>query len=189
MINRRGNTKNAGKPPNSMGSACASSRLCGGILIMEANKTAEFAGLGHRMVAVVIDTAIILGAETALLFTCFSAEALEEMGEDVSRGLFIIFMMLLSIVYFTLIEGTFGHTIGKRVANIKVVKADGGEITYSKALIRNILRFIDIIGPAPYILGMIMIMITKNKQRLGDIAAGTIVVKKEIKNCLGGKHD
>lgn len=136
----------------------------------------EFASLGYRMVAVAIDTAILLGAETAVLLTYFSAATLEEMGVDLFRGLFVILMIPLWLIYFTLLEGSFGQTIGKKIANIKVVKADGGEITYSKALIRNILRFIDVIGPSPYILGMIML--SKNKQRLGDMAAGLMVVKR-----------
>ena len=100
----------------------------------------EFASLGYRMIAVVIDTAILLGAETAVFFTYFSAATLEEMGVDLFKGLFIFFMVPLWVVYFTLLEGAFGQTIGKRIANIKVVKADGGEITYSKALIKKILN-------------------------------------------------
>lgn len=141
----------------------------------------EFASLGYRMVAVMIDTAILFGGEAAVFYTYFSAEALEAMGADLSRRLFIFFMAPLWVLYFTLLEGAIGQTIGKRIVNIKVVKADGEEITYSKALIRNFLRFIDALGPAPYILGMIIIMITKNKQRLGDMAAGTIVVKRDTK--------
>ncbi|RLI87674.1 MAG: hypothetical protein DRO76_01945 [Candidatus Altiarchaeales archaeon] len=144
---------------------------------MEDKQTLKLAGLGLRATAVIIDTAILFGGEAAVFFTYFSAEALKAMGVDLSGGLFTFFMVPLWILYFTLLEGAFGQTIGKRITKIKVVKTNGERAGWIKILIRNLFRFIDVIGPSPYAVGMISIMVTKNRQRIGDIIAGTIVVK------------
>ena len=59
---------------------------------------------------------------------------------------------------------------------IKVVKEDGSECTYGAAFGRNILRLIDVL-PTIYIVGLIAIASSEKRQRIGDQAAGTVVVK------------
>ncbi|HPR42519.1 MAG TPA: RDD family protein [Candidatus Methanofastidiosa archaeon] len=85
-------------------------------------------------------------------------------------------MMVLWILYFTYFEGSSGQTIGKKLMNLKVIKTDGREMDYLSALVRNVLRIVDSL-PTLYILGILLILVTKERQRLGDMVAGTIVVK------------
>ncbi len=86
-----------------------------------------------------------------------------------------IISTLVAFGYFVYFEGNGGQTIGKKAMKIKVVTEGGKAITYSEALIRNILRIIDWL-PFVYIVGIILIATNDKKQRLGDIAAKTIVV-------------
>jgi uncharacterized RDD family membrane protein YckC len=80
-------------------------------------------------------------------------------------------------LYFTLLEGRYGQTIGKMALNIKVVReADGAPIDYGEAAIRTILRIID--GLFDYLVGAIFIWTSEEKQRLGDRVAYTVVVIK-----------
>jgi len=82
---------------------------------------------------------------------------------------------LLWLVYFTYFEGTSGQTIGKRFTRIRVAKEDGSRCNYSSALVRNVLRIVDI-PPLLYALGIISIVVTDKRQRLGDMLAKTIVI-------------
>jgi uncharacterized RDD family membrane protein YckC len=71
-------------------------------------------------------------------------------------------------------EGSSGETLGKRLLRIKVVKENGKPLTYVDAFVRTLLRIVD--GMFAYLIGFIVIVATDKKQRVGDMAAGTIVV-------------
>lgn len=76
--------------------------------------------------------------------------------------------------YFTYMEATSGQTIGKRVVNTRVVRQSGAPMTMADAAIRNILRIVDMLFFG--LVGLLLIMINSNKQRVGDMAAKTLVV-------------
>ena len=143
---------------------------------------ADYAGVGSRIVAVIVDH-IIVGIITAVLaiplglqmFT-MSAAGLADPAVLMAQtmGMWVL-SFVLWILYFSYFESKTGQTLGKKVVNIKVTKEDGKQPTFTDALIRNILRIIDIIGI--YIIGFIVILATEKKQRIGDIAAHTVVVK------------
>jgi uncharacterized RDD family membrane protein YckC len=82
---------------------------------------------------------------------------------------------LMMLLYFTYFETTTGQTIGKKLVNIKVVKENGKKLTYMDAFVRTLLRIVDSI--ALYLIGFVVVIATDKKQRIGDMAAGTIVVK------------
>ncbi len=85
---------------------------------------------------------------------------------------------LIWFFYFVLLEGAYGQTVGKMAVKIKVVQETGMKINYADAVVRNILRLIDAIPYfIPYLLGAILIWTSDKKQRLGDRAAHTVVVK------------
>ncbi|RLE45407.1 MAG: RDD family protein [Candidatus Methanomethylicota archaeon] len=155
---------------------------------MKNKQIPELAGLGLRATAVIIDTAILFIIELLilsplLLSPTYLAYFDQEVGPEGFNILFITIMIPLWLVYFVLQEGLWGQTIGKRITKIKVVKTNGEKAGWLKVLIRNLFRFIDVIGPSPYAVGMISIMVTKNRQRIGDIIAGTKVVKvDELQN-------
>jgi hypothetical protein len=71
-----------------------------------------------------------------------------------------------------------GRTPGKMAARLRVVRVGGEPVDFMTSAIRNVLRLIDGI-PLSYIPGMISILVTKKNQRLGDLAAGTIVIHEE----------
>lgn len=83
---------------------------------------------------------------------------------------------LTIFLYYVLLEWKLGATLGKKLLRIKVVKITGEPLDIQAALIRNIVRIIDAFPF--YLIGAIAIWSTKYKQRLGDLAAKTIVVKK-----------
>jgi hypothetical protein len=70
-----------------------------------------------------------------------------------------------------------GRTPGKRATGLRVLRADGGAEDGVASLIRNVLRLIDGL-PLSYVPGIVSILATKRNQRLGDLAAGTIVVRE-----------
>jgi uncharacterized RDD family membrane protein YckC len=68
-----------------------------------------------------------------------------------------------------------GQTPGKRWTGLRVIRSDGTPITLSESLIRNLTRLVDFL-PAAYGVGIITMFIDKRSRRLGDLAAGTLVV-------------
>lgn len=85
--------------------------------------------------------------------------------------------LVIWFLYFTLLEGHYGQTIGKMALNIKFVReADGAPIDYGEAAVRTILRIID--GLFDYLIGAIFIWTSEEKQRLGDRVAHTVVVTR-----------
>jgi uncharacterized RDD family membrane protein YckC len=76
--------------------------------------------------------------------------------------------------YFAFCEWRWGQTIGKNATGIEVRSIDGAErLSYGQASIRNLLRLIDI-----FVIGELMIAAGRRKQRLGDLAAKTVVLRR-----------
>jgi uncharacterized RDD family membrane protein YckC len=69
-----------------------------------------------------------------------------------------------------------GRTPGKRLNGLRVVREDGSPVTLPSSAVRNVLRLVDIL-PAWYLVGMTSIFVTRRNQRLGDLAAGTLVIR------------
>jgi len=93
-------------------------------------------------------------------------------------GLASVIAVLIFFVYYVVLEGAYGQTVGKMAVKIKVIREDGSKIDYAEAVVRNILRPIDLIPYViPYLLGAILIWSSDKRQRLGDRVAHTIVVK------------
>jgi uncharacterized RDD family membrane protein YckC len=84
------------------------------------------------------------------------------------------------LLYHVLLEGTWGRTVGKAAFGLVVVSADGRPCTYPAAAVRTLFRFVDWL-PAGYLLGLVAIALTDRDRRLGDLAAGTVVVGGERK--------
>jgi len=126
----------------------------------------QFAGLGSRAIAFIIDfiILIIIGGGLAFLLV----------GVDTTGNLVV---GLITMLYFILLEAyAGGQTLGKKLVNIKVVNDDGSDLTLVGSVIRNVLRIIDAL-PVFYIIGIILIVVTDENQRLGDIVGNTHVVK------------
>ena len=83
---------------------------------------------------------------------------------------------LLAILYYIVMEATQGATLGKMALGLRVVKTNGSPISWSESIIRNLLRIID--GLFFYLVGAILIWNSPLRQRLGDRAANTVVVRR-----------
>jgi uncharacterized RDD family membrane protein YckC len=122
-------------------------------------------GVGLRIVAGIIDLIVMM----VIIFP-LSLVVGQSMGAQLG-------VSLIGIVYFIVMEALKGATVGKMAMGLKVVKKDGSAISWQESVIRNLLRIVDAL-PVFYIVGIICIAVTDLKQRVGDMAAGTLVVKK-----------
>lgn len=73
-----------------------------------------------------------------------------------------------------------GQSLGKRALGLRVIKVHGYPISFSDSVIRNLVRIVDFL-PLFYGAGLLAMLLNKNWQRLGDLAAGTLVVKEDTK--------
>jgi uncharacterized RDD family membrane protein YckC len=90
-------------------------------------------------------------------------------------GYAAVFSVAAPFLYFILFEGLWnGQTLGKRAAGIRVRMADGTPITFAAALGRNLLRPADML-PGTYFVGLLAMFTNPRAQRIGDLAAGTVV--------------
>jgi uncharacterized RDD family membrane protein YckC len=138
------------------------------------------AGIGSRFVAVLIDHLIqagfyfVLIIAGAILFGAI-ANRINLLGKWI-LAVFIAVNFLLIWGYYALFEAYWhGQTPGKYIMKLRVIKDSGRQITLFEAMSRNLLRIIDYL-PGFYLVGVITMLCTKRHQRLGDLAAGTLVV-------------
>jgi len=130
-----------------------------------------------RLGALMIDWALISSA-WSLLTAIMSPLGL--ISEDASRGVMIVSYFLLSRGYDVFMDYCCrGQTVGKRVMRLRVLDARGLRLTFTQCVLRNLLRFIDCL-PFAYAVGGIASLISPRGQRLGDLAAGTIVVHEAV---------
>jgi uncharacterized RDD family membrane protein YckC len=98
--------------------------------------------------------------------------------DSAAAPLRILAGVLILIVYSAVAEAMFGRTLWKAAFGLRVVAIDGSAITPGQATVRNVLRLIDLL-PAFYGVGGIVMLTVGNGRRLGDLAAGTGVVRNE----------
>ncbi len=143
------------------------------------------AGLGRRGLAAAIDSAII-GVALFVLIIILSlliggAAAVVE-SDAMSTILMVFFIVLAALTllspllyyYFFEYFGN-GQTPGKRLANIRVIRASGLSLDRTSSALRNLFRLIDMI-PSYYLVGVWSTLLTTKQQRLGDLVANTVVI-------------
>jgi len=130
------------------------------------------AGPVVRLWAFFVDQVIVW---MALMFAAAGLAMLGPLG----MGLWLIFFFLAQWLYpvFFEVMGA-GRTPGKRWLHLRVIMADGRPIGWGPSLIRNLLRVVDGL-PGAYTVGLVSLLLTRNFQRIGDLAAGTLVVHEE----------
>lgn len=142
------------------------------------------AGIGSRFIAGGIDFTIQLAVIISLAL-------ITQPAGDAGAALFTSAMFALIFFYDVLFEvlGR-GRTPGKRWTGLRVVRSGGRPITLARSSVRNILRIIDIL-PGFYAVGMTVIFITPRNQRIGDLAAGSHVVRTRHgdRRRVGGQLD
>lgn len=141
----------------------------------------EVAGIGSRFLAAVVDSfliailLIVTNLTLILLVGLFASETITSGASWVAA--------LLGLVSFAFLWGYYiffemlwnGQSPGKRWLGLRVLCTDGTPIGLSEAIIRNLIRIVDFL-PAYYGIGVITMFLNEQARRLGDLAAGTLVV-------------
>jgi uncharacterized RDD family membrane protein YckC len=145
----------------------------------------EMAGIGSRFVAALLDHVIV--AAILLFLLCAGSfvgqVSLFASGGDAATAYLILAILILIIFlvmfgYFVVFETVWhGQTPGKRAGRLRVIRHNGQPIGAGEAMIRNLVRLADFL-PVFYGIGFISMFIDKEARRLGDFAAGTIVVRE-----------
>src|SRR4030042_6527202 len=136
---------------------------------------------GRRIVAALLDLIplVVLFLVMAAAFGNFGKAVDEGDTHTYSVGLngwpFVLYIFL-SWAYFVVFEGLTARTPGKFLLGLKVVNLDGGRYDWKAVLLRNVLRIVDSL-PILYIVGLVTVAVSQRNQRLGDLAAGTLVVR------------
>jgi len=135
--------------------------------------TVVLADVGSRGVAYAIDITIQFVFDLLLFLGLGIAGA----PSGLVLAIFVVAVFLMLFGYFTLFEAfDDGRTPGKRLIGLRVLSADARPMTFWRSLVRNLLRLIDAL-PAVYLVGITSVLATSKNQRLGDLAADTIVVR------------
>lgn len=137
------------------------------------------AHVGTRGLAVLVDTVILVLAMLGLIAVFLLGGA--TLPEGLSQYVTVVLIwcaFLLYWGYFTLFEQFMGgQTPGKRLLGLRVVNDDGTDVGWLGSLLRNLLRIIDFV-PGTYGLGVAVMLVNPRGKRVGDLAAGTIVVRE-----------
>lgn len=170
--------------------------MTGNTLAIRTPEGIEFAlplaGPVSRMLAWLIDMAVVMTianlAEKALAPLGF-------LGKDISDAIRMVAYFVISLAYMAAAEWLWrGQTVGKRLLRLRVVDAGGLKLEPSQVIVRNLMRFIDAL-PALYLVGGISCLASGRRQRLGDLAAGTVVIRApkldrpDLDQLLGGKYN
>ena len=142
----------------------------------------DLAGIASRAAALFIDTvvvALLIIAEflAATLVLSLFAEGLPEAAGVWVYAVALVIAFITAWAYFVLLEVLRnGRTVGKRALGIRVVRDDGGRVGVMDSIIRNVIRLIDML-PGYYGIGLVAVLVSGQNKRLGDMAAGTVVVR------------
>ena len=141
----------------------------------------QVAGIGSRFLATLIDTILVTLLQVIVLVTysfilyLFDIDPLGD-GSAWIAAIMGVVVFLFYWGYYIFFEMLWnGQSPGKRWTGLRVIRADGTPITLSESFIRNLTRLVDFL-PAAYGVGIITMFIDKKSRRLGDLAAGTLVV-------------
>jgi uncharacterized RDD family membrane protein YckC len=138
----------------------------------------DVAGIGSRFLAATLDSALIAAGQALVLYLLSLATGIT----DVTDSLFVAVGAALSFVilwgYYIVFELVWGgQSPGKRLLGLRVVREGGRPITFLAAATRNVVRIVDFL-PALYGIGVVVMFADRRARRLGDFAAGTLVVRE-----------
>ena len=128
-----------------------------------------------RALAWSVDTAaIVLGN----MIVGQIAKLVAKMNADVASAVSVVGFFVISVVYAMVLEWRWrGQTIGKRLFGLRVLDVHGLRLDFPQIALRNLLRVIDML-PLFYLVGGLTCVFSRNAQRLGDMAANTIVARE-----------
>lgn len=145
----------------------------------------SIAGIGSRGAAAAIDTLISFGILFVLTVVLLIAAG--HMGPQPAKAppstawvlaFYFIAQFVIMWGYYVIFEGIWdGQTPGKRIMKLRVVRDGGFSVTFGASAVRNLLRVVDAFGV--YLVAIVVALMNSSRKRLGDIVAGTFVVKEE----------
>ena len=143
------------------------------------------ASIGNRFIACAIDHAIQIAGLIVLVILFSFVGNFSNFGSRLTNApkwvvaLLIILVFLLMSGYFAFFEWIWnGQTPGKRWLKLRVIREDGRPISFFEAMVRNLLRNLDIMPSPFYSIGLISVFASPSDQRVGDLVAGTVVVRE-----------
>ncbi|MBA2301690.1 MAG: RDD family protein [Acidobacteria bacterium] len=140
----------------------------------------SLATVGSRFLALAIDTLVQAACMLVLVVVAglavFGSRLMLNAASQWLLAVFVLGTFLVYYGYFALFESLWnGQTPGKRVIGLRVIHASGRPVSVLEAILRNVVRIVDQM-PGIYAIGIISAFVTERSQRLGDLAAGTVVV-------------
>jgi uncharacterized RDD family membrane protein YckC len=144
----------------------------------------DVAGIGSRFIAALIDSILILILQVLVVGVTWGVLAATA-GDPLESSLSTWIIALLGLLAFALLWGYYllfemiwnGQSPGKRWIGLRVIKSTGAPISLVDSAIRNLVRLVDFL-PAYYGVGVIVMFFNDQARRLGDYAAGTLVVRE-----------
>ena len=143
------------------------------------------ASIGNRFIACAIDHAIqalALGLIAIASAVLANFSIIERSLSSAPKWVYAVMILLLYLIfsgYFAFFEWIWnGQTPGKRWLKLRVIREDGRPITFWEAAVRNLLRSFDMMPIPFYSIGLISVFSTARDQRIGDMVAGTVVVRE-----------
>jgi uncharacterized RDD family membrane protein YckC len=141
----------------------------------------DTATLGSRFLAQVLDLLALLaglGVVTTAAVVLLVAVPSVQAGAGAVVEFWLVLAIAAFVGYFAISEAVWsGKTLGKLALRLRVVDGRGGPLSAGQALIRNLVRLVDFL-PFYYAVGAVTMFVNRRGQRLGDLAAGTVVVRE-----------
>ena len=140
-------------------------------------------GVRIRCLAIFIDfvvvAAVTLLAALLVFLVLLGRGSFAEVGKEPPPWPLWLLAFSGAFIYFWWCEAVWGRTLGKRLCDLRVVRRDGAKLGSGGAFVRNLLRIVDWL-PFFYVLGAAVIWATPSNQRLGDLAARSVVVRTKL---------
>lgn len=135
----------------------------------------ELASVGSRAVAWLID---VLVMAAIILFSVYIVALMATVLGGLATAVMFVVVFLVQWWYGALLEWLWaGRTLGKRLVGLRSIDERGLRIGFVQAVVRNLVRIVDLL-PLLYLVGGVSVLLDGRARRLGDIAAGTLVVRE-----------
>jgi uncharacterized RDD family membrane protein YckC len=140
------------------------------------NAPPRIASLGRRIIAVILDFIVVWSVISAIVILVPRRLLEDGFARKGPAVLIPIGLCMVGLLYYVLLEAFFGATPGKGIVGIQIRRSDDEDCDFRASLIRNVLRVLD--AMAVYLVGFLVALCSKSRQRIGDLAADTIVVRR-----------
>ncbi len=143
------------------------------------------ASIGNRFLACALDHTLQFVTIIIVVIAFTLIANYSDLGEQLSnapkwvKAILIVIVFLIVSGYFAFFEWIWnGQTPGKRILKLRVIREDGRPVTFWEAAVRNLLRTFDMMPFPFYSIGLISVFVSSSDQRVGDMVAGTVVVRE-----------